>query len=109
MKKRSGIHISSLLRGILLPVLAVVVLLAFFTGIDGLRGGSEDEEINRLEESIRRVAAACYAAEGIYPPSVEYMQEHYGLLVDEDKYFVDYTVFASNLMPDFTVLKRTAD
>ena len=37
------------------------------------------------------------------------MQEHYGLLVDEDKYFVDYTVFASNLMPDFTVLKRTAD
>lgn len=106
MKKRSKIQISGLLRGVFIPVLAVVVLLAFFTGLDGLRGGTEDEDMRQLEESIRRVAAACYAAEGIYPPSVEYMCEHYGLQVDEDRYIVDYTVFASNLMPDFTVLPR---
>ena len=109
MRKKTKNRLFGALRGILLPLLALAVLLGFFTGVSNLSGGSSDEGRRQLEESIRRTAAACYAAEGIYPPTVEYMEENYGLQVDEERYAVDYRVFASNLMPDFTVLERTGE
>jgi hypothetical protein len=57
-----------------------------------------------LEEAVRRGAVACYAAEGMYPPDLAYLETHYGLQVDRERYTVIYEVFASNLMPDVTVL-----
>ena len=59
----------------------------------------------QLEQVLHKTAAACYAAEGIYPPDLEYLEEHYGIQVDRDRYTVMYDVFASNLMPDITVLE----
>ena len=41
--------------------------------------------------------------EGRYPPSVDYLEENYGILIDRDKYDVFYSGFASNFMPDITV------
>lgn len=88
------------------PVLVLAAVLCFFTGLSNVRerGGAEGKRL--LEESIRRTAAACYASEGIYPPTISYMEDHYGLQVDEKRYYVDYRAFASNLMPSFTVLER---
>ena len=37
-----------------------------------------------------------------------YLQEHYGIQVDEKNYYVFYEVFGSNMMPDITVLEREA-
>lgn len=109
MRKFLKNRLPGLLRGLLLPILALAVLLAFFTGLANIRQSSDGEGKKQLEESIRRTAVACYAVEGIYPPSVEYMREHYGLQVDEDKYYIDYQIFASNLMPSFTVLETGGD
>ena len=41
----------------------------------------------------------------MYPPSVEYLEEHYGIQIDRDKYAVFYEGFASNMVPDITVIK----
>ena len=43
----------------------------------------------------------------MYPPSLEYLKETYGVQVDEERYFVDYRYVASNLMPDITVLAKS--
>lgn len=107
MGARRKNRIFGVLRGAFLPLVAVVVLICFFTGISNLRAGSSDEGKKQLEESIHRAVAACYAAEGIYPPTVEYMEENYGLQVDSERFAIDYQIFASNLMPDVTVLERT--
>ena len=106
MKKKNRNRIFGLIRAMFMPLVALAVLLCFFTGISNIRSSSGDEGKKQLEESIRRTAAACYASEGVYPPTVEYMKEKYGLQIDEDRYFVDYKAFASNLMPDFTVIER---
>ncbi len=105
MRKLLKKRLPGAVRGVLVVAAAAAVLYIFFTGLAGVRRGSDGEGKKQLEESIRRTAVACYATEGIYPPTVEYMQEHYGLQVDGDKYFVDYQIFASNLMPTFTVLE----
>ena len=89
-----------------MPVIAVLVLLCFLSGISNLTRGRDTEDKQRLEDALRRAAVACYAAEGIYPPNVEYMVEHYGLQIDDRRYVVSYTSFAENLMPDITVLEK---
>ena len=58
-----------------------------------------------MEETLRRGCTACYAAEGAYPPDLDYLKDHYGLQIDEERYVVRYTAFAENLMPDITVLE----
>ena len=55
-------------------------------------------------KALRRGCVACYAAEGVYPPNLDYLKEHYGVQVDDARYVVIYSVFADNLMPDITVL-----
>ncbi len=109
MGKSTGNRLFGFIKGVFLPLVALAVLLCFFTGLSNIQNGSGDEGKKQLEESIRRTAAACYASEGVYPPTVEYMKENYGLQIDESRYYVDYRAFASNLMPDFTVIERAKD
>ena len=58
------------------------------------------------EDSLRRAVVSCYALEGRYPPNVDYLQQQYGLQINEKKYIVHYEIFAENIMPDITVLER---
>jgi len=98
--KKSG------LLAVLLPALVVVVILGFLAALSNLSKGQDAEDKQQLESALQRAAVACYAAEGIYPPDLEYMKEHYGIQIDEETYTVMYDVFASNLMPDITVLEN---
>ena len=96
----------SFIRGLLLPCVVAAVLLCFASALESLESGTNAEGLRQLEEALRRGCAACYAVEGAYPPDLEYLQEHYGVRVDDEKYTVHYNVFASNLMPDITVLEK---
>ncbi len=53
-----------------------------------------------------RAVISCYATEGSYPESYEYLQKNYGVSINEDKYAVFYEAFASNMMPDITIIER---
>lgn len=89
----------------LLFLLAVTI---FFSGaVTRLEKERRSAGKQQLETVLRRTAVSCYAAEGFYPPDVEYMQEHYGLQFDEETYIVRYERPASNWMPDITVLERS--
>ena len=90
---------------LLLPAVLAAVLL-FLSALSNLSDGQRSEGADHLEEAVRRSAVACYAAEGIYPDDIAYLQEHYGIQIDEERYTVVYKVFASNLMPDITVLEN---
>ena len=89
---------------IMLAVLAFV--LCFLGGISNLEKGKALEDRQRLEEVLREAAVACYSVEGVYPPSLEYLEEHYGVQIDRRSFTVRYTPIAENLMPDITVLEN---
>lgn len=88
--------------GIMAAVLVAAVW--FFAATGNLNTGQQEAGRQQLETALRRAAVACYAAEGRYPPSVDYLQAHYGIRVDRQRYHIFYQVFAENLMPDITVL-----
>ena len=82
------------------------MLLWFLTAAENLSQGKQAQDLLQLEQALQRTAVACYAVEGAYPPDVAYMQQHYGLLYDDSRYIVHYERFASNFMPEITVMER---
>lgn len=104
--KRQKNGLTGLLRGLLLPIAAVAVLLWFATAVDSLDTGRSAEDRRQLEETLLRGCVACYAAEGAYPTDLDYLKEHYGVQIDEERYTVYYYAFAENLLPDITVLEN---
>ena len=103
MKKREK---KPVLAGILMPLAAIALLLCFLSGIANVTRGHSAEDKQRLEDVLRRAAVACYAAEGRYPESLEYLVEHYGVQIDSRHFIVSYMPIAENLMPDITVLEK---
>ena len=85
---------------------AGLILLVFLFGLSRLDRGSSELQRQQLEDSIRRTCVACYATEGVYPPNLEYLQQHCGLQVDQSRYTVFYEIFAENLMPEITVVSN---
>ena len=61
----------------------------------------EQEEL--LRRAVNQAVVSCYAVEGRYPESLEYLEENYGIRVDRDEYLVLYEVFADNVKPRFRV------
>lgn len=106
MKKREN-RILSFLGEYGIPFIVFGAVVAFcFSGLQNAEETQKDEALRIAEESILRGAVRCYAQEGIYPPDYEYLKENYGIRVDEEKYAVFYSVFASNMMPDITVIEK---
>lgn len=81
-----------------------VVIGMFLTGMDSFLGRAQAEGAQTLRNAITRACVQCYAIEGRYPPSVQYLEDRYGVQIDEERYNVFYDGFASNLMPDITVI-----
>ena len=82
----------------------ILILAVFLISLAKLDRGSSELQRQQLEDSIRRSCVACYATEGVYPPNLEYLEEHYGLQIDRSRYTVFYEIFAENLMPEITVV-----
>lgn len=108
MRKSGAIHrVLSNVRAVIPTAAAIVVVCgAFIYGIRDAGKTGSDEGKRLAEESIRRAVITCYAIEGSYPSSYEYIKKNYGVAIDERKYQVVYSIFASNIMPDITVLER---
>ena len=88
-------------------VLIAVSIAVFFAASRSLGSVSlaaDGEGRSLLEQSVRRAAVSCYASEGFYPPDVDYIVSHYGVVVDGSRYAVYYEIFADNIMPEITVV-----
>lgn len=65
----------------LLPILAFIVLFVLFLqGIGSVSESTLSKQQESLETALERSISQCYAVEGSYPPSLEYLKQHYGLL-----------------------------
>lgn len=85
-------------------VLFVLVAAVTVAGVMKISKRADAEGAETLRNGIRRASVQCYAIEGRYPPSVQYLTDNYGIQIDEDRYSVFYDGFASNVMPDITVV-----
>lgn len=94
---------------LLLAAAALLVLLAVLAGV---RMTSEREiaaeSAAAVKAAVVRSALQCYVVEGVYPPDLQYLEEHYGLQLNREDYYITYDAFASNLPPDIRVTPRAS-
>jgi hypothetical protein len=89
---------------LLVCLLIVGVIWFFSASVNNLSQDQLLEDKQQLEQALLKACVACYAAEGCYPPSLEHLQTYYGVQINTEVFTVKYEVFASNLMPEITVL-----
>lgn len=70
---------------------------------------SDREGLRMAEQAVRQAAVSVYALEGAYPATYEDLKAYSGIAVDEERYVVFYEIFASNIMPEITVIERGED
>lgn len=87
-------------------LLTALVMALAVTAFSQVRRAGSAEDIRQLTEALRRGAVACYAQEGFYPPDADFLLEYSGIHYDPDRYWIHYEIFASNLMPDITVIEK---
>lgn len=94
-------------RTILLSLGLFGAILVFAgSALDTLSERTNEAQQKTLEDAIHRSIAHCYAINGYYPDSFEYLTEHYGITYDSETFFVDYQVWSENIMPDVTIIPR---
>ncbi|WP_313017534.1 hypothetical protein [Acetoanaerobium noterae] len=88
----------------------LTIILAYmffnFQGLSSFLVTSDSDNIESIRKSIENAAVQCYALEGHYPPTIDYLKENYSIITNEDAYIYHYEVEASNIMPTILVFKK---
>lgn len=91
--------------GILISVVLFLgIVVYFFTALNNMSEGINSQQKEALHNAIDNAVVSCYAVEGCYPESVEYLEAHYGLIYDHDKFYVEYSSFGANVRPAVNVV-----
>lgn len=93
-------------KGIILILFIFLVFISFFN--NNFSNASEDIDSGNVQiiyNSISTAVAQCYAIEGTYPENIDYLEKHYGIIVDHEKYIVDYAIIGANIKPSIRVIK----
>ena len=111
MKNRNRFGVSRKRRrgvmGVIMPVfLFLAIVVMFNMGMNYLVQANEEEALESTRTAVTRAAVQFYAVEGRYPHSLAYLVERFGLQLDEERFIIYYNAFASNIMPQITVLPR---
>ncbi|MBE6679603.1 MAG: hypothetical protein E7598_03680 [Ruminococcaceae bacterium] len=89
-----------------IPLIICIAAILFFIAVTNISNAQKNEMRQNLEDALRQSATACYAVEGKYPQSLDYLTKNYGVQIDDDRYNVFYEVIAENLMPNITVTEK---
>lgn len=102
---RRGGHRFARGLAISLAVFAALIFAstALFRGVERASGEAQTELVR---DAVKQAAITCFAIEGTFPSTLDYLKENYGLAYDEDNYFVSYDAFASNILPVIRVTQR---
>ena len=74
-------------------LISLMVLLMVGSSLVQLQRKSHETGLQVARQALERTVMQCYALEGAYPPNLDYLVEHYGLVVNEDRY-----VYLSSLL-----------
>ena len=89
-------------------IICVAFVIFFLCDLSSIEKTTINKQRESLETALSRNITHCYAVEGYYPPSLAYLEDHYGLVYDKSLFFVDYRPIASNIRPNVTIILKEA-
>ncbi len=83
----------------------LIIFVVFLLAVSKMTQRGIEEQKRSLSQAIDRAVIQCYALEGRYPQSFDYLKEKYGIIYDDEMFRVDYVIFGSNMKPDVTIIE----
>ena len=90
----------------IVAIIFLALLIAIIYSISQMQTLQDNQSSQELTDAISRSCVHAYANTGAYPESIEELERTYGINIDETKYVVHYEIFASNIMPEITVIAK---
>ncbi len=87
-------------------ILSLFIVGILFYGVLNSQKEYNQNELERIESNIRKAAITCYSIEGFYPSDLDYLEENYGLVINDQEINVFYQVVGSNIFPDIMVTRK---
>ena len=98
------------LKNVLAYIIPIVLFAAMLTwvifSLQNTSRSAGQQELAAVKSTLENGITMCYAIEGAYPPSLEYLGENYGITYDTSKFIVLYDRFADNIRPMVRVSER---
>lgn len=92
-------------RALAAVVLFAAAIGAFYLSVNNAALGAGQEAQKNTERAIARAIVNCYAVEGVYPQSIAYLEEHYGVQIDHSRFDVNYQIVGDNVKPYFELVE----
>lgn len=102
--KATGKKLRRAVASLLIILLCAGAFAVIWRYLDSASSATDSQGRELLEKSLWQAVTVCYSIEGIYPPTVEYICNNYGVVIDNGRYAVFYNVFADNILPEITVV-----
>ncbi len=87
-------------------IAAVIGAVLLFWAFGSAAGDERDEAAGAIKDTVTEKALQCYVIEGAYPSDLTYLEDHYGLTVNRNDFYVDYRSVGENLPPQVTVAPK---
>ncbi len=105
LRKRDGAM--SFLKNVIITVAVLAVFIAMIVfAISEAEQSRRNENALIIENGVKKAAVECYAEEGFYPDSIDYLIENYSLYTDSENCIIHYSPISSNIMPDIKVIAK---
>ena len=82
---------------------ACLIFLLFCGGILIISDWMATEGRRALQHELELAVQHCYAVEGRYPPSLRYLERHYGIRTANRRYQVEYRSISDGHAPEIRV------
>ena len=102
---KNKFSVATILNFLLFILITSIVLISFVK----ISYQSEKKGNDLLDQSLNKVVVTCYATEGRYPDSLEYLEKNYKVKIDRKKYNVEYNVFATNIYPEIVITEKAGN
>ncbi len=89
-----------------LMFLILLITVVFCAPLLELLQGNKAREIEFMQQTVQKALVQCYALEGSYPATIEYLSENYGVQLHKDQYVYYYRPWAANFMPEFKIIPK---
>ena len=83
--------------------LFLLVIGVLLMGFNNAFSVVNDSDLSRVKQNIKDGIVECYAIEGKYPESIEYLKDNYGVYFNDKSYQIHYRYLGLNMMPEFDV------
>ena len=95
-----------LISGLILAACMIMLSIFLIPLIGDTVAKNADMTQQTMQQAIERALVHCYAIEGSYPPSIEYLSENYGINLQEDRFYYYYEYIGSNIRPIVQVIEK---